>query len=176
MSRQRIGLIIAGDSNSLKNDTVYSSQRPKLTVDPDAEPAHFDLLEDFSGGTKFSIADADTTIHEEVLLRIKHNLPFKPHIQAYFYPTTVPSGAPATARQYSMNMQLMLYNAIALGDEWVEAEADETYFYIMHRAVRFGFGGPDPYVFYGSDFKFRIRYFIFNQPSFLIDDGVAPQS
>jgi hypothetical protein len=176
MSRSRVGLIIAGDSNSLKNDTVYSSQRSKLTVDPDAEPAHFDLLENFSGGTKFSIADTDETVHEEILFQVRHNLPFKPQIQAYFYPTSVPSGAPAPQAQYSMNMQLMLYNAIALGDEWIEADADETYFYIKHKAQRFNFGGPNPYVFYGSDFQFRIRYFIFNQPSYLIDGGIAPQS
>lgn len=176
MSRSRVGLIIAGESKSLKNDTVYNSQRSKLTVDPDAEPAHFDLLEDFSGGTKFSIADADLSLHEEDLLKIKHGLPFKPQIQVYFYPTTVPAGASVTARQYSMNMQFMTYNAIVLGDEWMEADADETYFYIKHKAQRYGWGGPDPHVFYGSDFKFRIRYFIFNQPSFLIDGGVAPSS
>lgn len=176
MSRSNVGLRIAGDSRSMRNETIYDSQRSKLTVDPDAVPAHFDLLEPVSGGSKWSVADTDERLYEEVLVQIKHNLPFKPMYQAYFYPVTVPSGAPAASRQYSMNMQLMLFNAIALGEEWVEADADETYFYIKHKAQRFNFGGPNPYVFYGSDFQFRIRYFIFNQPAFLIDDGVAPSS
>jgi hypothetical protein len=176
MSRANIGLKIAGDSRSMRNETIYDSQRSKLTVDPDATPAHFDLLEPFGGGTKWSVADTDVRLYEEVLLQIKHNLPFKPMFLAYFYPVTTPVGGTAASRQYSVNKQLMLFNAISLGQEEIYADADETYFYIKHQAQRFNFGGPNPYVFYGSDYQFRIRYFIFNQPSFLIDGGIEPSS
>lgn len=176
MSRTNVGLKIAGESRSMRNETIYDSQRSKLTVDPDASPAHFDLLEPVSGGSKWSVADTDERLYEEVLVQIKHNLPFKPMFLAYFYPTSAPIGSVANTRQYSVNMALMLFNAISLGEEWLEADADETYFYIKHKAQRFNFGGPNPYVFYGSDFQFRIRYFIFNQPSFLIDGGVVPRS
>ncbi len=178
MSRSNVGLIIAGDSRSMRNEKIYDSQRSKLTVDPDAVPAHFNLLEPVSGGSKWTVYDADLRVYEEdIITPIKHNLPFTPMFLAYFYPVTTPIGGPAASRQYSMNQQLMLFNAIGLGEEWVEATADETYFYIKHKAQRFGFGGgPDPYTFYGSDYQFRIRYFIFNQPTFLIDGGVAPSS
>lgn len=177
MSRTKIGLKIAGESRSMRNETIYNSQLSKLTVDPDAVPAHFDLLEPVGGGSKWSVADTDERLYvEDVITPIKHNLPFTPMFLAYFYPVTAPTGSVANTRQYSVNMALMLFNAISLGEEWLEAEADDTYFYIKHKAQRFNFGGPNPYVFYGSDFQFRVRYFIFNQPTFLIDGGVAPRS
>lgn len=169
MGRNNVGLIIAGKSRGLENDTIYNSRRKKLTVDPESVPPHFDLLEDFSGGTKWTSVPIGE-LREEILLQIPHNMPFKPMFYAYFLQTTVPGGTGPFAAQYSTNISLMLFNAVGVGSEELFADADETNFYIKHRFQTSDFSSG-PQNAYGSDFKFTIRYFIFNQPSFLLEGG-----
>lgn len=175
--RREYGLVIASESGSMERDQIYDSRKPKLTLDPKPNPPHFDVLENFPAGTKFVIDNADTTVHEEILFQVRHGLPFTPMFAAFLYPTSMPAERRAAngSAQYSINLALMLFNAIGLGEEAIYADADETYFYIKHKAQRFGYGDPGNYTFYGSDFQYRIRYMIFNQPTFLIDGGVVPQ-
>ena len=171
----RVGLIIASEAGSMERDQIYDSRKPKLTLDPKPNPPHFDVLQNFSAGSKWTMPDA-AGVNEEVLFKVKHGLPFKPMYAAFFYPTSVPAARKSNSpSQYSINLALMLYNAFGLGEESLYADADETYFYIKHKAERFGGGDGTSYTFYGSDFQYRIRYMIFNQPSFLIDGGVVPQ-
>lgn len=173
--RQNYGLVIANESGDLENNQIYDSRKAKLTLDPKPEPPHFDVLTDFGAGTKFVIDNADTAIRTEVLFQIEHGLPFTPMYSAFFLATTTPPDYVGRKDLYSLNKALILYNAIGLGEEMIYAEADETYFYIKHAAQRFGYGDPGNYTFFGSDFKFRIRYMIFNQPTFLIPGGITPQ-
>ena len=172
--RSDVGLLIAGKAGSMDRDQIYDSRKPKLTLDPAPTPPHFDLLQDFKGGTKFTLPDAQVS-QEEILFQIKHGLPFTPMFAVYFTQTKTPPDRRALLSQYSINMSLMLYNAIALGEEWVYADADETYFYIKHKAERFGYGDGSSYTFLGSDFEFRIRYMIFNRPTYLLPGGKMPQ-
>jgi hypothetical protein len=171
MGRNNVGLIIAGQSRRLDNDTIYNSRRKKLTVDPESVPPHFDLLENFSGGTKWVVPTDE--YREEILLQIPHNMPFKPMFYAYFLQTSFPGGSAGPfAAQYSTNISLMLFNAVGLGQEELFADADEDNFYIKHRfQSTTGFGGGGDATAYGDDYKFTIRYFIFNQPSFLFEGG-----
>lgn len=170
MSRSRVGLIIAGESKRLDNDTIYSSQRKKLTVDPEPQPPHFDLLENFSGGTKWTAVPIGE-YREEYLVRIRHNMPFIPMSYAYFLQTSLPTGFGTTFKaQYSTNISMMLYNAVGVGEEALIAGADETYFYIKHY-FQCSTLSAGPQNAYGSDFQFTIRYFIFNLPTFLIPGG-----
>lgn len=164
------GLIIANTGSDISHDRIYDSRLKKLTVDPEPREKHFDVIE-LSGGTKWTISNSDTTIHEETLLRIKHNFPFEPQYVAYFLPIVNPYGG-LFLTSYSINQALMVFNAVGVGAEWLEASADTQYFYIKHKAQRDGLGSGN-YTFYGSDFTFRIRYFIFNQPGYLLTGGIA---
>lgn len=167
----KAGLLIARDGSDIEHENKYDSRLTKLTVDPDAVPTHFDVIT-LSGGTKWTISVGNTALYEEVLLRVKHNLPFKPQFSAYFYTTQLNSTlmSQSLKAMYTINQSLMVFNAISLGDEWVEAEADNQYFYIYHRARGTGYG-VDPWVTEGSNYQFRIRYFIFNQPGYMYVDG-----
>ena len=167
MSRSRVGLIIAGKSRTLRNDTVYNSNYKKLTVDPESAPSHFDLLNDFSGGTKWPITAGET--REETLLQIRHNMPFVPMFYVYFLQSDtsrVPGGS-IFAKQYTTNISYMLFNSVAYGEEFLYADADDTYFYIKHKFK----STVSSTTAYGSDFRFTIRYFIFNQPTFFMPGG-----
>ena len=169
----RAGLIIAADGSDISHDTKYDSRRKKLTVDPDADPKHFDVIS-LSGGTKWTISDSNRALFEEVLFKVKHNLPFNPQTLAFFYPTSIASDLFVTSveNQYSTNTALMMFNASILGEEWLEAEADNQYFYIYHRALRTDDAtGAGPWTTEGSNFTYRIRYFIFNQPGYMYVDG-----
>lgn len=173
--RRATGLIIAGETNSLEQGQAYDTRKYKYAVDTNAAEPHFQLLEDFSGGTKFVMPNEDIS-QEEVLLKVRHNMPFKPHFICWIAQTTLPvsmSGG-GFAKQFSINQTFMLFNAIGLGEEVLYADADDTYFYIKHRASRFGFGDPGNYTFYGSDFKFQIRFMIFGIPSYVMEGGVLP--
>lgn len=174
--RDDYGLIIAGENGSLSRNQLYDSRKPKLTLDPKPNPPHFDVLENFPAGTKWTMPNVEAT-NEEILFQVKHGLPFTPMFAAFFYPTSMPAERRAAngSAQYSINLALMLFNAIDLGQERIWAEADEDYFYIKHSASRYGYGDATNYTFYGSDFQYRIRYMIFNQPTFIIEGGVIPQ-
>lgn len=165
------GLIIAADGSDIDHENKYDSRRTKLTLDPDADPAHFDVI-NINGGTKWTIPATDTTLYQETLVRIKHNLPFKPQFIAYFYVTDIKSALMSNSLHalYSINQVFMVFNAINLGEEWLEADADNQYFYIYHKANAFGYGSA-PWVTEGSNYQFRIRYFIFNQPGYMYIDG-----
>ena len=171
----RAGIIIGTDGSSIEHDTIWDSRLTKLTVNPDADPPHFDLIPDLPGGTAFSIPSNDTIPRTEILFKVKHNLPFKPDCLAFFYPIKVPSSFNSNLVLYSQNRLWMIVNAIGMGIEYVWAEADTQYFYIKHLAQSDGTFASghdtDPKVFFGNAFHFRVRYFIFNQPSHIIDGG-----
>lgn len=162
----RAGIIIAKDDGNLRQHQLYDSRKAKLTVDPGVSPPHIGILDDFGGGTKFIIPASDTTTHVETLLMIKHNLTFKPMFLSYFYAKTAPTIYVGNKARYWINQALMSYNAFN-GTEKIYSEADETNFYIKHSLVRAG-GAPDPYTGFGSDYVFRIKYMITNQPSYLL--------
>lgn len=172
--RREYGLVIAGDDGSLSEKQLYDTRKPKLTLDPRPDPPHFDVLTDFGAGSKWTLPNVETKM-EETLFRVKHDLPFTPMFAAYFIPTTVPAAYYGRKNLYSLNKAMILYNAIALGEEMLYADADDTYFYIKHSAQRFAFGDATDYTFFGNDFKYRIRYMIFNRPSFLLPKGIIPQ-
>ena len=172
--RRGVGLVIAGEANSLERKPAYDSRKYKYAVDTNAGEPHFQLLEDFSGGTKF-VLPQEVIETEEVLLRVRHNMPFKPHYVCWIAQTVLPTElSSGYAKQFSLNRSFMLYNAIGLGEEELYTDIDETYFYIKHKAQRFGFGDPGNHTFYGSDYKFQIRFMIFGIPSYIIDGGVVP--
>lgn len=172
--RRSTGLIIAGDRKSLDYEQAYDTRKYKYAVDTNAAEPHFQLLEDFSGGTKFVLPNEEVTT-EEVLLKIRHNMPFKPHFVCWIAQTQLPTALSGTfAKQFSINRSFMLFNAIGLGEEELYADIDDTFFYIKHKASRFGYGDPGNYTFYGSDFKFQIRFMIFGIPSYVMDGGVLP--
>lgn len=167
----KYGLIIAADGSDIDHENKYDSRRTKLTLDPDADPAHFDVIT-LSGGTKWTISPTNTTLYQETLFRIKHNLPFKPQFSAYFLVTELNSLIMSQGLKglYSINQALMVFNAVSLGEEWLEADADNQYFYIYHKAKASGYG-MDPWTTEGSNYQFRIRYFVFNQPGYMFVDG-----
>lgn len=174
--RQRYGLVIASEEGSLTRNQLYDSNKPKLTMDPKPNPPHFDLIDNLPAGTRWTLANEDVS-KEEVLFQVKHNLPFTPMFISYFYPVVVPEDRQSgVARQYSINQALMLFNAVGLGEERLYADADDTYFYIKHKAQRWGWsGGVANYTFYGNQFEYRVRYMIFNQPTFILEGGIIPQ-
>lgn len=151
----RAGLIIAGRSGSFKSETIYNSNLSKLTVDPDIDPPHLDIIDNLSGGTKWVIPSGDGVLREETLLRIKHNMPFIPQVQAYLRSTV--------SKQYGTNSYLMVYN-LADNTEWVDVETDEEWVYIIHRAQR-DLSASGSWTASGSDITLIVRYFIFNRPT-----------
>ena len=170
--RQEYGLVIAGDAGSLREKQLYDTRKPKLTLDPKPNPPHFDVLTNFSAGTKWYVDGSVAMNFEETLFKIKHGLPFTPMIAVFFVATKTPPEYYGRRNLYSLNTALMLYNAAGLGEEAIWAEADDTYFYIKHRVNSYS---STPYTFFGSDFEYRIRYMIFNRPTFLIPGGIMPQ-
>lgn len=174
MSRNSYGLVIAGEDGSIEKNQLYDSRKSKLTIDSKPNPPHFDVLENFSGGTKWTLPNVEVS-KEETLFRLEHNFPFTPMFVCFFFPTSVPVDVTSGRNQYSINLSLMLFNRITLGEERILAKVDDTYFYIKHTAERYGFGDPGDHTFYGSDYQYRIRYMIFNQPTFIIDGGIVPQ-
>lgn len=152
------GIAIAQDDKDMSEGRWrFDSRRPKVTVDIKADPKHLDLLNNFSGGTKWSLAVNQTI--EEVLFRIEHKMPFKPKFLCYFYVLNTPVGLAGLIGQYDINRSYMLVNAFPQGSEQIYAKVDSKYFYIIHRADN----GTPARTAYGSDFQYRIRYEIMNQ-------------
>jgi hypothetical protein len=170
---KRVGLAIADDSGDLGTDAVFDTSRQKLTVDLDASPKHFDILPKFNAGTKFYSDGSGNKSFEETLFKIEHKLPFEPMIQAFFLRVLAEKDATISeiglAPQYSINTAPIIFNAMGLGSEWLEATADSKYFYIKHYVESTVI---TPYTFVGSDAVYRVRYMILNQPTVLIPGGV----
>jgi len=158
------GIASAGDRRNMqdggwKNDT----RKVKLAVNLDRTPPHLQILEDFSGGTQWVVNLASATDLEEILFEMKHGLPFKPKVLCYFKTIDTPIALAALIGQYQQTYATMLTNAFPNGEEWLEATADAENFYIKHKVSVPGFG-TGAYTYYGSDYKFRVRFEILNIP------------
>lgn len=159
------GLAIAADNKTMADGGwKFDSRKKKLTVDVNATPSHAQVIETLSGGTKFVLNAATTTSSEETLFRMEHKMPFRPKVLCYFYVKDAPIAFADSITYYEFNTALMLYNAVALGGEKLYAETDEKYFFINHRAETYGFGSGNT-TFYGSDYKYRVKFEILNQRS-----------
>lgn len=156
------GIGIAADRQSMqdgnwKNDT----RKVKLTVSIGKTPAHLQVLDSFSGGSKWVTDLAQVVALEETLFQIEHKLPFKPKFLCYFKCTDSPAPFNMNIGQYQQNIATMLTNSFPIGNEWLEAGSDEKYFFIKHKMSQSGAGiGSNTY--YGSDYKFRVRFEILN--------------
>lgn len=141
----------------------YDSRKKKWTVDVRADPKHLDVFE-LDGGTKFTKDKGASTYTEEILFRIEHKMPFPPEFLSFFYTVDAPAGESASIGTYTQNRAFMLTNAASTGEEGLFAQVDDTYFYIKHFVETFGSGSGD-HTFHGSDYLFRFRYEILNQPA-----------
>lgn len=152
------GIAIAQDDHDMRDGRwKFDSRRPKVTVDVHADPPHLNVLNNFAGGTKWSMSP--NTTYEEVLHRVEHKMPFKPKFLCFFYILDTPVTLAGLIGQYDINRTFMLVNSFPNGTEQLYAKVDEKYFYIMHRADN----GANSLTAYGQDYKYRIRYEIMNQ-------------
>lgn len=157
-----MGLAAAADDKSMEDGNwKYDTRLKKLTVDLEANPKHLDVFE-MNGGTKWVMNQTIEDSRLETLFEIEHGMPFPPEFLCYFYTYDAPAARSGMIGRYSFQRAFMLYNAIALGEEGMYAEVDETHFRIVHYADTFAFGSGST-TMYGSDFKFRVRYELLNQ-------------
>jgi hypothetical protein len=155
------GIGIAQPNRDMRDGKWLNDSRlPKLLIDLDKDPPHVDVIETLAGGTKWFVGAGQVKQYEETLFEIEHKLPFKPTFYCYFYTKDVPSGFSASIGQYTFQHAFMLSNAIGLGEEGLYAGVTDTTFYIKH------FLNANPLsdtTFYGSDFKYRIRFELINR-------------
>lgn len=148
------GVAFAADNRTMQdNDWAYRSDKPKLTVDGNANPPHLKPFE-LAGGTQFSIVHGD--LKQETLMQFEHHLPWPPMFLCYFFTENVPSAFAANIGQYLLNQAQMRYN----GDtwfEWLQASVDAKYFYIKHYVQYNGGTDVGAQTSYGSQYQFRVR-------------------
>lgn len=165
-TNSEVGMAVAAPSKSMQDGGwVNDTRKKKWSVDTTRDPKHIDVLDNFPGGTKFTFPANTAGVSEEILLAIKHEMPFPPQFLCYFYTKDAPAGWSKTIGNYTQGHGLMMYNAFTLGEETIYAEVDEEYFYIKHRFESFGFNSATATAF-GGDYKFRIRYELLNIPAF----------
>ena len=166
MSRGTFGIAVANGTKGMsEHDWLNDTSKVKWTIDLDRDPPHVQILDNFPGGTKWTLDSTQNNSLVETLFAIKHGMPFKPKFLCYFYTKNAPSGFSGSIGQYTLNHAWMLTNAISIGEEGLYAEVDDTYFYIKHFVDTFAFG-TGTNTFYGSDYKFRVRFMILNQPAY----------
>lgn len=164
--RRDFGLAFADENRSMRDKTWrYDSRKKKWTVDLKADPKHLDLFE-LSGGTQFTLnyGTPGGETAEETLFRIEHKMPFPPEFLCFFYMVDAPFAGAIGG--YSSNSVLMLLDNDEGAAETIYATVDDTYFYIKHYAEAFGNEfSPPTITFFGSDYLFRVRYELLNQPA-----------
>lgn len=168
MSRGTYGIAVSNGTKDMhEHDWLNDSSKRKWTVDLDRDPKHVQILDDFPGGTKWTVPASTTVSYVETLFAMKHGMPFPPKFLCYFYTKDAPSGLSVNIGQYTMNHAFMLTNAVGVGEEGLYCEVDDTYFYIKHfvDAATSSGGG---FTFYGSDYKFRIRFELLNQRAYYL--------
>ncbi len=164
----RFGMAVAAEGKSMQDGGwLNDTRKPKWTVDIERDPPHLQVLDNFPGGTKYTLNSAQANSIVETLFAMKHNMPFPPQFLCFFYTIDAPSGFANALGRYTQNKAFMVFNAIGLGEEGLYAEVDDEYFYIKHFVDTFAFGSGTN-TFYGSDFKFRIRFELLNQPAFFL--------
>lgn len=167
--RNIMGMAVARPGKAMSDgDWINDTRLEKLTVDLDQTEPHLRLFE-LRGGTKWSVVPSSVSYIEETIFSMKHNMPFKPKFLCFFYTVDTPVGFGANIGAYTQNHAYMLYNAFGIGEEGLYAYVDETHFYIKHFFETFGFGGAS-FTAYGSDYLFRIKFEILNQPAFYFGD------
>lgn len=166
MSRGNFGMAVSDSRHDMhEHEWINDTSKVKWTVDLDRDPKHVQIIDNLPGGTKWVMDNAVAQSKVETLFAMKHGMPFPPKFLCYFYTKDAPSGFSGAIGQYMINHAFMLVNAVSIGEEGLYCEVDDTYFYIKHFADSFGFGtGNNTY--YGSDYKFRVRFELLNQPAY----------
>jgi len=153
ISNNGYGIAFAADNRSMQDGNwQYDSTKPKLAVDPNADPSHLKIFE-LDGGQQYPIVFNDDK--SEILFQIKHKMPWPPMYLCYFYTEDAPSAQAVTIGRYQLNYALMRVN----GNTWFEelyTQVDDTYFYIKHRVLYNG-SNVGAQTSYGNQFKFRVR-------------------
>lgn len=160
--RNEFGVAFAEDGKDMADGKWhFDSRKPKWTVDIKATPPHLKVFP-MDGGTKWTIGPTPAYM-EEVLFSVEHHMLFPPEFLCFFYITDAPAGHAVEIGHYTSNQSFMNYNNITLGAEGLFAFVDDKYFYIKHYAETYI--NPTTSTFDGSDFKFRVRYELLNQPA-----------
>lgn len=161
------GIAVAADRKSMQDrDWQNDTRKEKWTVDLDHDPAHLQIIETLPGGTKVTANTSSNTNFSETLFALKHGMPFPPAFLCYFYIKDVPAGFSGNAGQYQQNRATMLTNSVGVGEEGLWAEVDDEYFYIKHFVETYAFGANADHTFYGSDYKFRVRFELLNKKAY----------
>lgn len=158
------GIGIAQPNRDMRDGKwLNDSRMGKLLIDLDKDPSHVQILDNLPAGTKWFVAAGQVKQYEETLFSMPHGLPFKPTFYCYFYTKDAPPGFSSSIGQYTFQHAFMLSNAIGLGEEGLYAGVDDDgNFFIKH----FLNANPiDNTTFYGSDFKYRVRFEIINRPA-----------
>ncbi len=165
-NRGQFGMAVSdGRKDMNEHDWLNDTSKVKWTVDLDRDPKHVQILDNFPGGTKLTLDSAVETHFVETLFALKHGMPFPPKFLCYFYTKDAPGGFAGMIGGYTLNHAFMLTNLVGVGEEGLYCEVDDTYFYIKHFVDTFAFG-TGTNTFYGSDYKFRVRFELLNQKAF----------
>lgn len=166
MSRGSFGMAVSKSNKDMReHEWLNDTSKVKWTIDLDRDPKHVQILENFPGGTIWTGNTGEEAHFIETLFQMKHNMPFPPKFLCFFYTQDAPAALSGTIGQYSMNHAFMLTNAIGIGEEGLYCEVDDEFFYIKHFVDTFAYGSGD-YTFYGSQFKFRVRFELLNQRAY----------
>lgn len=165
------GQAVAAPNKSMQDgDWINDTRKPKWTVSLDEKEPHLKLLDDFSGGTIKTYLTADSgTEFRETLYEIRHKMPWPPKFLCYFYTIDAPTGYSGNIGRYALNTAYMMYNEFPYGTEGLYAEVDETFFRIVH-FISVGAipSSPGTKTYYGSGYKFRVKYEILNQKALFL--------
>lgn len=157
------GLVVAGDSGSVSDGTTqYDTRRKKLLVDVVVTPKRLNILDDFNGGTNFTVTDpGDDGPKKEVLFEVDHNLGYVPYVEMYIYVVAAPGSPVLNVGSYAQDF--LSYNAGG-GDEVndvLEHVEDTQKMQIVHTTSIEPSSG-DTYTSTANDYTLRIKYFIFS--------------
>lgn len=158
--------IAAGGKNMQSGEWKFDSRKKKWTVDLQANPSHVKLFE-MNGGTKFVLNAGLTQSSEEVLFQMEHKMPWPPKFLCYFFYIDAPLGFADSIGYYSFSNASMLINNPGAGGEGLYAQVDNENFYIRHYAETYGIGSGNT-TFYGSDYKFRVKFELLNQKAMFL--------
>lgn len=163
------GMAVAEDNKSMQDhEWRNDSRKTKWAVDLDRKPSHVQILDNLPGGTKWTLGVDSGTKLVETLFVMEHKMPFPPKFLCYFYTKDAPAAlAAGVLGMYTQNRAFMMTNSVGIGEEGCYCEVDDKYFYIKHfvDASSVGTAG-NTQTFYGSDFKFRVRFELLNQRAY----------
>ncbi len=164
MNRGTYGMAAAKRGHDMsEGDWLNDTSKVKWSADLERDPKHVLIMENFRGGTKWTIPANTPTRYIETLYAIRHGMPFPPKFLCYFYARDAPSAQVGAVGQYMIGYAYMLTNAFPMGEEGIFCEVDDEWFYIKHYVETVA--GNSANTFYGSDYNFRVRYMLLNQPA-----------